>query len=392
MTQADLEFTSQVSVAPALAAAQASQRADHGRPTPRTPLEAEGFNIGREHARHGLTPPLKHLHQDNPIRQGWELAKPIFAGRTVKATPAHRQWLALRIEAWTDGQALDDVQLNPSFLAQIDTPICPITRQPMVHTDDQAHAASVARLSPGLGYRAGNLVIVSEAAKRVAHACGHWQDALKQAQLPAGTGDLSATAWQRWAVMMSFAQALPHAQAASLPLCVLPPNRVRVVNPIQAVQVMLTLQFTASGYARRLLTLAALLPAGETRQVFQIFMHTLLARRLSVGASATGLDTRQALEDAWLDPLVNRRWQRLAWHLTAAQCEQWMLRASQRACLVGGMQWVCSEGDTSPMAPSKPASPAANGRTGPRRAYAAAASGLPKPGMTRSLGSQKLAS
>jgi hypothetical protein len=249
------------------------------------------------------------------------------------------------------------------------------------------------RLNPCANHQAGNLVVISRQALESTQGVPSWQAALQNAQQDRRTG-LTSDAWQRWAVMMTFAQKVPHAQAASLPLCALPPNRVRVVNLIQSVQVMLTLQFTAAGYARRLLELAALLPSGEIRQAFQIFMHTLLARRLSVGATATAQDTRHALEDAWLDPLVNRRWQRLSWHLTEAMCEQWLRRASQRGLMVGGMRWML--GDNDEPACSRAAAPATRrsraARPETHKAYAAAASGLTKPGIARSLGSQKLAS
>jgi hypothetical protein len=215
-----------------------------------------------------------------------------------------------------------------------------------------------------------------------------WQAAMAQAERldsPDGDGDggkaalllgLDHAAWLRLAVLASFATPLPHAQAALLPLRVLPPNRVRVINPVQALQVMLTLQFSQAGYARRLLGLAALMPNREARQAFQIFMHTLLARRLAVGTTPTPLQLRQAMEDTWGDALVNRRWQRLATWLTAADCELLLQRASQRSLVVGGSRWLSRESATEGWALDQ----------------AVAGSGAVKPGNTRSRGSQKLAS
>ena len=50
--------------------------------------------------------------------------------------------------------------------------------------------------------------------------------------------------WSRLAVLMSFVTPLPHEQAARLPLLVLPPNRLRLLNPVQALQAVVTLSFT----------------------------------------------------------------------------------------------------------------------------------------------------
>jgi hypothetical protein len=64
---------------------------------------------------------------------------------------------------------------------------------------------------------------------------------------------------------------------------VLPPTRLRVLNPVQSLQVMLSLQFTRAGHARRCAALAGLMPTAEARYAFNSFMHTLLARRLAAG-------------------------------------------------------------------------------------------------------------
>jgi hypothetical protein len=67
---------------------------------------------------------------------------------------------------------------------------------------------------------------------------------------------------------------MPHAQAATLPLLVLPPDRLRVLNPVQALQVMLSLQFTRAGHARRCAAPARLMPGADARHAFNAFMHS----------------------------------------------------------------------------------------------------------------------
>jgi len=366
-----------------------------------------GFELGWDHAQHQLTPPLAHLHADNPVRQGWQAGRRAFGSRTLKATPAVRQWLALRLDAWRDGQVFEGVQVTPHFLAQLmgggvaagaAEPLCPVSRQPLGQQPDEA---VVQRLNPAAAYAGGNLVVLH---RTVADARGTLAcDALLDIAQRLGSGDvaelrgLGAAAWLRLAVLASFATPLPHGRAACLPLVVLPGNRCRVINPVQALQLMLTLQFTAAGYARRLLGLAALMPGHELRQAFQIFMHTLLSRRLAVGVHATPAELRRAIEDSWTDPLVQRRWQRLAMRLTAADCELLLQRAAQRGLVVGGGRWISTEAATDGWALPVSANLAARrGVVRSERAAAgqseSAAALWANPGKARSLASQKLAS
>ena len=407
MAQAAFEFS------PLSQPSGATDSADpHGRCPPpaaaagSNTMDSTGFEIGWDHAHHRLTPPLRHLHDHNPVRQGWAASRAAFGARTLSSSGSVRQWLALRLEAWEFGQAFEGVQVNASFLARIAADECPVSRQPLTlcaaRTGDTADAsqARVCRLNPQAAYAAGNLAVLSQRVADV-HNSAH-TGAHTGAPSPAGAA-LSADECLRLAALSSFATPMPHAQAALLPLRLLPPNRVRVINPVQALQVMLTLQFTQAGYARRLLGLSALMPNSEARQSFQIFMHTLLARRLSAGQAPGAPTLRRAMEDSWADALVNRRWQRLATRLSAADCELLLQRASQRALVVGGGRWVSSDSATEGWAldPAEGCARPARRRpsggpaalTGPpsRPVQAAAATGVARPGNSRSLGSQKLA-
>ncbi len=359
---------------PTAAAAGAAVASDHCG-------DNTAFEIGWDHAHHRITPPLQHLDDHNPVRQGWAAGRAAFGSRTLRPGAAVRQWLALRLQAWQQGQVFEGVQVNPSFLARIANNECPVSRQPLSLCAGLPSDASITRLNLAAAYAAGNLVVLSQRVAAV-HACA--------GQPGQATEGLSADESARLAVLVSFATPLPHAQAALLPLRVLPPNRVRVINPVQALQVMLTLQFLQAGYARRLLGLAVLMPSSEARQAFQIFMHTLLARRLSAGQAASPLAMRRAMEDSWADVLVNRRWQRLASRLTAADCELLLQRASQRHLVVGGSRWVGADAATEGWAlPATAANPPV---IPPTPQAETAASGITRPGIARSLGSQKLAS
>jgi len=353
-----------------------------------------GFAIGWDHARHRITPPLCHLDGHNPVGQGWAAGRAAFGERRLRATAAVRQWLALRLQAWQEGAVFEDQQVNPAFLARIDVPHCPVSRVPLLLATGGADDAAVLRLNTAAAYAAGNLAVVSQ---QVADAWGHgdWQATLARADAQAATRadhlGLDAAAWQRLVVLASFATPLPHAQAALLPLHVMPPNRVRVINPVQALQVMLTLQFSQAGYARRLLGLSALVPGAEARQAFQIFMHTLLARRLAVGTHPTPQQLRQAMEDTWGDVLVQRRWQRLASRLTAADCELLLQRASQRGLVVGGGRWMSADAATEGWALAAPAVARATGGRAPAQASAVGVVPAARPGSARRRGSQNAA-
>jgi len=323
--------------------------------------DGTGFEIGWDFAHYRLTPPVAHLHAENPVRQGWSAARAVFGARTLRPGRAVRQWLQLRLAAWQHGLAFEGVQVTPNFLAQLQVDECPVTRTALTDGSGTHTDAVITRLNPNAGVAAGNLLMLSQAALE-AKSNHSWQSALDNARrLETGaapqTGDASQTGdapqmaqidglgaieWARLALLISLVTPLDHAQAATLPLLVLPPNRLRVLNPVQALQVMLTQQFCDAGYARRLVALAVLMPSGEARQAFQVFMHTLLARRLSAGPVLDTAAARRAMELAWADALVQRRWQRLALLLTSADCEQLLQRAARRGLMGAGKQWLNS--------------------------------------------------
>jgi len=86
--------------------------------------------------------------------------------------------------------------------------------------------------------------------------------------------------------------------------------------------------------------------SAHVRQDFQVFMHTLLARRLAVGVAADAATLRHAMEDVWCDPLVNRRWQRVSLRLTEADCERLVQYAGRRGLAGDGWRWVPREAAT----------------------------------------------
>jgi len=306
-------------------------------------FDATGFEIGWDHAHYRVVPPVEHMHAGHPVRQGWQAGQSVFGARTLRATVHVRKWLQLRLNAWLRGRAFEGVQVTPNYLSQIDVPVCPITREPLTQATGQPSDASVDRVFNGASYAAGNLAVMSVRANAAKGDHG-WDDALTFVrQIEAGElgqiGGLDAAQWSRLAVLMSFVTPLAHVQVACLPLLVLPPNRLRLLNPVQALQALLTLQFTRDGAPRRIGELAGVMPA-KARHDFQVFMHTLLARRLAAGTQIDAPALRRTMEDVWCDPLVNRRWQRLALRLSEADCERLVRYAGRNGLASTDWHWL----------------------------------------------------
>ena len=289
-----------------------------------------GFDIGWDHARHGLPPPPEQPLDGNPLVQGWHAGRACFGARTLGASRRVRLWLALRLHAWQRGRAFELAELTPHYLGQLEVSHCPITRQPLAQA-----GMSVDRVCDRAGYAAGNLAMMSVQANRAKAALG-CDEALQRARQAELAEDgridgLDTAAWTRLAVLISFVTPLPHAQAARLPLRVLPPNRLRLLNPVQGLQALVTRELARPDGTRRLRALAALLPGEALRADFHRFLSALLPRRLEAGQDADARLLRHSLEDAWGDARVNRCWQRFALQLDEAAVERLLQRCAAGA-------------------------------------------------------------
>lgn len=299
-----------------------------------------GWDIGRAFAEHGLTPPVEHLFVGSPLRQGWLAGRQSFEKRTLKPRRCTQLWLQLRTHAWARGRSFEDVQLTPNFLRQIDVAVCPITRRLLNDRRGDAQSRSIDRVRPDAGYAAGNVAVLSRAANAAKAGHDHaGATALAQSvamgpiQQIAGLGPIE---WQRLAVLCSFVTELPHEQAAQLPMTVLPPNRLRLFNPIQALQALVTRHFSTPEWHPRLARLKALLPTEQSRVDFDRFVLAFAPRMIVASKQADPQQVRWALEDAWQQELVLKRWTRFALQLTAAQAESLVLRASEKG-------WISSQ-------------------------------------------------
>lgn len=310
-----------------------------------TPMDRIGFDIGWDHARHALVPPAELMLDGTPVSQGWLAGRAVFGRRCLPASRHVRQWLALRLEAWRNGIDFDLQQVTPNHLLQIEATFCPVTRLALGGIGGSDTAPVITRLRDDAGYAAGNLVVLGQAAARAKRGCNA-SAALQRAERMQREGldwldGLTADAWARLATLMSLAVELPQVQAARIPLRALPPNRVRVLNPAQGLQVLLTLRLQASGWSRRARAVADLLPRPELRHDFNLFVGALAARLMSIAGNVDARGLRWAQEDAWADGRVQRRWAQFIVQMSAVESEALLHRLADGGLAgVEGVRWL----------------------------------------------------
>ena len=275
-----------------------------------------GDVLGFDYARFGMVPPAPCLWPGHPIREGWERGRRLMTRRTRPATLAVTRWLALRLAAWQRGEAFDDHQITPQVLRSLEVAThCPITRRAL------GNDACVVPVDIQRGWAAGNLMLASPAIadRWTAIDWALAKDALARAEAaPDEAADgLPLRHWRCIVALKSLATPLPHDEAARIPLLVLPPNRVRLVNPIQELQAVLTLQLSVPGWGQRARGIADSLPQ-SLRTEFNLFFNSLLAQALRQGHGDDKPEMRDALAAAWGNEVVMRRWGRFAALVDAA--------------------------------------------------------------------------
>ena len=325
-----------------------------------TAHERVGFELGWDYAHYRVSLPAPYAQEASPLRDGLRAGEATFGLRTLAATRHVRKWLQLRLHAWLRGRSVELVQVTPNYLQQIDVGHCPITRSALSSAALAATDASIDRVRNDAGYAAGNLAVLSTKANHAKGAHG-FRSALRcvqqiEAQQLPGLDGLTASQWARVAVLCSFVEPLSHDEASALPLLVLPPNRLRLFNPVQALQAFVSQQLLTPGWSQRISRFEDLLPGPSLKRDFKSFFMALLPRVLEGGhsgerrAAPSGPSSprgtaplapwgcqahdahtaRWAIEDAWRAEGVQQRWTRFARQLDAAQCEALLVKAAAR--------------------------------------------------------------
>lgn len=272
--------------------------------------DARAWQIGRDHARHGLALPAAHLHAGSPLYAGW------CAGQARRSTARHRDpapglrsWLLLRLQAWCEGLDYDDALLTPNYLRQLEAPRCPVTRQQLVDEQGDPRERVVVRLLQHEGYRAGHLVQLSRVAAQALQGRSLTelqQRALLALRLAESLDGLTPSAWARLASLVAYVT--PSAEAGVQRL--LPPNRLRLAHPEQALQAWLTRQLLNPGWSQRLQTLTEAMPSVASHQAARLLTAVLAPHALCL---PTEMPARLwMLEDMWTqDARLQRRWLQL---------------------------------------------------------------------------------
>ena len=299
-----------------------------------TAHEQLGFELGWDYAHYRVTPPAPYAQEPSPLRDGLLAGQATFGLRTLAATRHVRKWLQLRLHAWLRGRSVELVLVTPHYLQQIDVSHCPITRAPLSSATLEATDGSVDRVRNDAGYAAGNLAVMSTKANHAKGAHGfraalQCVQQIEAEQLP-GLDGLTAAQWARVAVLCSFVEPLSHDEACALPLLLLPPNRLRLFNPAQALQAFVSQQLLKPGWSQRVSRFEDLLPGKAVRRDFKSFFMALLPRVIEAGRPGDPQHARWAIEDAWRASLVQQRWTRFVRQLSAAQCEALLARAAAR--------------------------------------------------------------
>jgi hypothetical protein len=299
--------------------------------------DAVGFDLGMDHARLGLFPVDESATPQAALRSGWQAGRATFGRRDVRATSAQRLWLRERVQAWRAGVLFDARSLSPALLHAIKPSHCPVTRAPLGGAPGNATAP---------------VLLSTSADGRLAAGCVVWVS-----QRAAAAETLSDEELRRLLALRALAMPLPHAQAAALPLRLLPPPGLCVANAAQRLQCLLTSTLARPGWGGRLRQWAELLAAGSARQDYQLLVGALAARALELPAAegASALKLQHALEDLWACPRVQQRWSVLALELSEAGCQALWERLTRRQSTTRGP----AAGQPGRVGPAEPARPAA---------------------------------
>lgn len=295
-------------------------------PLARDVADPLGWQLGFDHARFHVALPASHLHPASPLFQGFHAA--LQAGNSARqreVAAGTRAWLHLRLQAWTEGLPFEDQLLTPHYLRQLRRSHCPVTRAAL--HDEQGHEQQRVwvRLRQDLGYAAGHLVQLGRRAALALSGRGV-AELRRIAERLAMQGDsqegLDAAEWARLASLVRMVS--PQDEGGDA-LAALPPNRLRLLNPQQALQAWIGRQLALHGWAARGTALHDALTSIPARQAAHTLWAALAPHALTL-QHHEGMERLWALEDVWRDARVQRRWSALVGLLKLDEIETLLLR------------------------------------------------------------------
>lgn len=270
--------------------------------------ERDGFDLGWDIARQGY-----ELFDDTRI--GACVANGITAGRAhfgrvpILTCRYERKLLQSRISAHRRGIQFAVNTVTANFLKKIDVKYCPITRTRLTHSTGRDSDWSIDRIDNRIGYRPGNIVIMSAVANAEKDALdfrGLAKRAADHTLQLHHAGVLSPEAWQRLWTLSAFT--VREADAATWPMVIIPPSRV-AMTPDWEIKMFIggIADFgLPQGRLRALLDgkkeLRAVTAFSETKRFANERAVTALVKQHEKSRSEL---SQWATEDAWREALVN---------------------------------------------------------------------------------------
>lgn len=279
-----------------------------------------GFDIGWDHGAHGVPVFQKARLDADSLRQVMMGARE--GAKHPSRKPLDRfivKWLHLRFSAWSRGRVFDE-GVTPDYLERIDPPNCPIIRAPLVHPmedsltpvtaeeldDFSARKWSVDRALNDGGYARGNLVIMSRLANNAKGSLSP-EDILDLVRRGGSHRGLNAAQWARMAAMT---QIVSNAEDV-LPLILMPPPRLLIVNRHIPLQVMLSYAASGFGFQKASKVVRGLLPGKKLKREMDEFMGIIAGRMMSVQVRIATHDLNRHIEDIWVDGVLLDRFKKL---------------------------------------------------------------------------------
>jgi hypothetical protein len=235
--------------------------------------EKIGFELGWDYGRYLGWYPDEETNKH--FRGGFDTAR----NRTwPQQSPDRytRKWLQLRYGAWRRNRVFDEM-VTPTFLQDIDRPMCPILGTMLTHSTGEHTDWSVDRLNNHGGYAVGNLAVMSTQAN-AAKSNLSLEDIEALSEKQCSSAGLSPLQWRRMVSLLTGPYSVIQEKELLYPLCIVPPPFVPL-NLFQEFQLVLVRE-TQKAKSPLLAKLEQLCGTrGATRQFKKLVQRVTEARR-----------------------------------------------------------------------------------------------------------------
>lgn len=275
-----------------------------------------GFDLGWDIARLGYGV-LDYTTLSYSIRQGIAAGEIQFGRVKHLSCRYARKIVQIRLSAYRRGIPFSTTTVTAEFLKEIDVEFCPITRDRMTHGVGLETDWSVDRVDNSQGYVRGNLAVMSTGANSAKDSLdlSRLGDQASSCTLRPKSGyPLSPEAWQRLWTLASFTSPIPEKQIRDWPLIIFPPATI----PLQKAWAFKFWMHCIACGMMPACSLAALIESKKELRTIGAFCSAMQDAGKRATASLKreyGLNDSDAhiwaMEDAWREPSVNWRYNRV---------------------------------------------------------------------------------